>query len=416
MLDSSEIKILLVDDREDNLISIQAVLERDGYTFRKANSGQQALKILLKEIDFTLILMDVHMPNLNGFETAALIYERDKLKHIPIIFITANNNDNNAFQAYQTGAVDYIYKPINPELLRAKVSVFVELYRKNHLLLAQERKLMHVNNELEERVKKRTEEITKKNDELELKNQELQKVNLDLDNFIYTASHDLKAPIANIEGLLTALFEEIKDNDLDDIKKMVLLSIEKFKNTVHDLTEISKVQKEISEDVGSVNFEKVLSEIREDIHASVEKAQAQFITDFKVSDIHFSKKNLRSILYNLVSNAVKYSSPHRRPKVEVSTFKKGQFVVLKVADNGLGFNPSYQNKIFGMFKRLHQHVEGSGVGLYIVKRIVENSGGKIEVQSQVDVGTTFEVYFKNTKTSSGDSKKVSEAVNHESSK
>lgn len=399
MFDSSEIKILLVDDREDNLVSIQAVLERDGYTFRKANSGQQALKILLKEIDFTLILMDVHMPNLNGFETASLIYERDKLKHIPIIFITANNDDNNAFQAYQTGAVDYIYKPINADLLRAKVSVFVELYRKNHLLLAQEKKLLQINNELEERVKKRTEELYKKNSELEHKNQELSKVNIDLDNFIYTASHDLKAPIANIEGLLTALFEDVKDNTMDEIKRMVLLSIEKFKNTVHDLTEISKVQKESSEDVGAVYFEGLLQEVKEDIHASIEEADAEIIIDFKVVSIHFSKKNLRSILYNLLSNAVKYCSPDRRPKVVISTHKKGDYVVLTVSDNGLGFNPHYQNKIFGMFKRLHQHVEGSGIGLYIVKRIVENSGGKIEVQSEVDEGTSFDVYFKTTKVS-----------------
>ncbi len=105
---STEIKILLVDDREDNLTSMQAVLEKDGYTFRRANSGQQALKILLHEFDFTLILMDVLMPNLNGFETATLIYERERLKHIPIIFITANNNDNNAFKGYLAGAVDYI--------------------------------------------------------------------------------------------------------------------------------------------------------------------------------------------------------------------------------------------------------------------------------------------------------------------
>src|SRR5258705_3938661 len=98
---NTEIKILLVDDREDNLFSMQTILEREGYIFRKANSGQQALKILLQEFDFTLILMDVLMPNLNGFDTANLIYEREKLRHIPIIFITANTNDNNAFKGYQ---------------------------------------------------------------------------------------------------------------------------------------------------------------------------------------------------------------------------------------------------------------------------------------------------------------------------
>lgn len=393
MFDSSEIKILLVDDREDNLISIQAVLERDGYTFKKANSGQQALKILLKEIDFTLILMDVHMPNLNGFETAALIYERDKLKHIPIIFITANNNDNNAFEGYQTGAVDFIFKPINADLLRAKVSVFVELYRKNHLLLAQEKKLLGINNELEERVKKRTEELYKKNSELEHKNQELSKVNNDLDNFIYTASHDLKAPIANIEGLLTALFEEIQGEEVDHIKEMVVSSIDKFKNTLSDLTEISKVQKESWEDVGIVKFKEVLDEVEADIKTAIEKAKAKITVKFEVEQINFSKKNLRSIVYNLLSNAVKYCSPERLPLIEIITQTKGEYIVLSVSDNGLGFNSHNQDKIFGMFKRLHQHVEGSGIGLYIVKRIMENSGGKIVVSSEVNVGTTFDVYF-----------------------
>ncbi|HWA34114.1 MAG TPA: response regulator, partial [Cyclobacteriaceae bacterium] len=140
-----EPKILLVDDREDNLISIETIFEPDGYQFVKATSGRQALKILLTEYDFALILMDVKMPNLNGFETASLIYEREKLKHIPIIFITANNfGDENIYKGYQSGAVDYIYKPINPAVLRAKVSVLIDLYRKNRQLLAQEQRLVAI--------------------------------------------------------------------------------------------------------------------------------------------------------------------------------------------------------------------------------------------------------------------------------
>ena len=124
--------------------------------FVKANSGSQALKILLNEFDFALILMDVKMPNLNGFETAPLIYEREKLKHIPIIFITANNyGEENMFKGYRTGAVDYIYKPINPDLLRAKVGVFVDLYKKNHQLIAQEQKLMAINKNLENEINER---------------------------------------------------------------------------------------------------------------------------------------------------------------------------------------------------------------------------------------------------------------------
>src|SRR6187551_1286470 len=139
-------KILLVDDRPDNLLSMETILEKDGYDLIKADSGRQALKILLTEFDFALILMDVKMPNLNGFETAELIYEREKLKHIPIVFITANNyGEENIFKGYRTGAIDYIYKPINPELLRAKVAVFVELYIKNHQLIAHEKKLIAIN-------------------------------------------------------------------------------------------------------------------------------------------------------------------------------------------------------------------------------------------------------------------------------
>src|SRR6478672_13080731 len=152
----SDIKILVVDDREDNLFSIETILERDGYTLVKANSGRAALKILLKEYDFTLILMDVQMPGMTGLETATLISERDRLKHIPIIFITAFNYEEEfIFKGYQMGGVDYIYKPINPELLRVKVSVFVELYRRNHKLLVQEQKLLMANKKLEKEIEER---------------------------------------------------------------------------------------------------------------------------------------------------------------------------------------------------------------------------------------------------------------------
>ncbi|HEX5168869.1 MAG TPA: response regulator, partial [Cyclobacteriaceae bacterium] len=150
-------KILLIDDREDNLTSIEAILEPCGYQFVKAKSGKEALRILLNECDFSLILMDVKMPNLNGFETATLIYQRDRLKHIPIIFITANNfGDENVFKGYQTGAVDYIYKPINQDILRAKVSVFVDLYEKTLKLQEQERSLTAANANLEKEIKIRT--------------------------------------------------------------------------------------------------------------------------------------------------------------------------------------------------------------------------------------------------------------------
>src|SRR5580698_10018777 len=141
-------KILLVDDNENNLLSIEVVLEKDKYEFHRATSGREALRTLLKEEDFILILLDVKMPIMDGYETAELIYQRDKLKHIPIILITAHDYEEAAvFKGYQAGAVDFIRKPFNPEILRSKVAVFTELYSKNLLLRQQEDNLQAINNE-----------------------------------------------------------------------------------------------------------------------------------------------------------------------------------------------------------------------------------------------------------------------------
>jgi PAS domain S-box-containing protein len=147
---SSElIKILLIDDREDNLISMELVLEKEGYSFSKATSGRDALKILLKEEDFSLILLEVKMPIMDGYETAKIIYQREKLRHIPIIFITGQDyEDAEVFKGYQIGAVDYIHKPFNPLILRSKVAVFADLYKKNRLLIKQEEKLRIINQKL----------------------------------------------------------------------------------------------------------------------------------------------------------------------------------------------------------------------------------------------------------------------------
>ncbi|MBX9851117.1 MAG: hybrid sensor histidine kinase/response regulator [Cytophagaceae bacterium] len=401
MESSEEIKILLVDDRADNLFSIEQVLSRDNYAITKAQSGKEALKILLKEYDFTLILMDVQMPGLNGIETASMIYEREKLRHIPIIFITANDySDEFIFKGYKTGGVDYIYKPINPDLLRAKVAVFVDLYRKTHLLMAHEQKLQKVNVELEERVKKRTEELLKKNAELELINSQLKRVNNDLDSFVYTASHDLRAPVSNIEGLLYTLIDSLGEGSKNDesvktILEMIHMSITKFKTTIQDLTDITKIQKNLETEIESIDICEVLDDVRVNLRELITKSEAELKLDIdSCPRIVFSRKNLNSVLYNLLSNAIKYKSPKRKPVIKIKGYLDEPYVVLSITDNGLGFNPDDKNKIFTMFKRLHDHVEGSGVGLYIVKRIIENCGGKIEVDSTPDKGSTFKVYFK----------------------
>lgn len=401
MENKTEIKILLVDDREDNLFSIEQVLSMDSYKIIKAKSGKEALKILLNEYDFTIILMDVQMPGLSGIETASMIYERDKLKHIPIIFITANDySDEFVFKGYKTGGVDYIYKPINPDLLRAKVGVFVDLYRKNHLLIAHEQSLQKINMELEERVRERTEELLRKNIELESTNAQLKKVNNDLDSFVYAASHDLRAPVSNIEGLLISLKDSaneefLKDETLKAIMDMIDQSIARFKGTIQDLTEITKIQKNLYDELDTIDLGKIIEDVKSSVNELIVSSKAKVHINISGCEfVNFSKRNLNSILYNLVSNAIKYRSPDRTPEVFIRAENQGEYVMVSIKDNGLGFDPKDKNKVFGMFKRLHDHVEGTGVGLYIVKRIMENYGGKIEVDSEPGKGSEFKVYFR----------------------
>ncbi|WP_439880812.1 CHASE domain-containing protein [Pontibacter sp. MBLB2868] len=240
-------------------------------------------------------------------------------------------------------------------------------------------------------------ELLSKNDELVDKNDELLRINNDLDNFVYTASHDLKSPIANMEGLAELLRNVLQGNlNPEDMQILDMMqnAVNKLKGTIADLAEITKVQKELQSQVEPLEFADVLQDIKQDIQGILEKSGATVTTNLQVQNILYARKNLRSIIYNLISNAIKYRSPDRKPHVSVRTYQEDEYVVMEVQDNGLGIKKNQQHKLFTMFKRLHSHVEGTGIGLYIVKRIIENNGGRIEVESQLDEGTTFKVYFK----------------------
>lgn len=245
-------------------------------------------------------------------------------------------------------------------------------------------------------------ELQSMNDELTQKNTDLKRTNADLDNFVYTASHDLKSPIANLQGLVKALQEELHDlGTQTEPVEILLLMIEKaivrFKNTIDELTEISKIQKQVEIGREMVNLEDLIEEFGVVNAELICSSKATITTQVAAAPtICFSKKNLRSVLYNLLSNSIKYRHPNREPVINVSTDTFGNNgIVITIEDNGLGIEEQHLSQIFGMFKRVHQHVEGSGVGLYIVKRIVENAGGEITVESKVEEGTRFEIRLHN---------------------
>jgi light-regulated signal transduction histidine kinase (bacteriophytochrome) len=401
-------KILLVDDREDNLLSIETILESDGYSFVKANSGRQALKILLTEFDFALILMDVKMPNLNGFETAALIYEREKLKHIPIIFITANSyGDENVFKGYRTGAVDYIYKPINPELLRAKVGVFVDLYKKNHRLLAQERKLVAINSSLELEINERkiSEQKVKDLNQQLLENiARLESANKELDRFAFMASHDLQEPLRKMlmfSDRLNAKFKDILDDDARNYISKIQNAGKRMKALVEDILTFSKLSMEKDSFVYS-DLNQLLKEVLTDMEETIKEKKAKIIVE-ELPGLYVNPGLIRPLFYNLISNAVKYSKADEPPVVRISSEcpsingqaqeqdEENKYCRILVQDNGIGFEQQYSEHIFGMFKRLHlkNKYEGTGIGLALCKKIVEEHNGYISAISKVGEGSTF---------------------------
>ena len=228
-------------------------------------------------------------------------------------------------------------------------------------------------------------------------NEELTRVNVDLDSFIYTASHDLKGPITNIEGLLTALTDELpiearQRPPVNDILGMLTKSVERFQRTIEQLSDVAKLHREHGLAGAPVPLAPVVQGVGLDLAPLVRSTGAQL--DIELTEgiaVNFLEKNLRSLLYNLLSNALKYRDAARPPQVCLRAVPEGSQVRLTVQDNGLGISQAGQRKLFGLFERLHSHVEGSGIGLFMVKKMVENAGGRISVESEPGVGSTFTV-------------------------
>ena len=396
----SDIKILVVDDREDNLFSIETLLENENYTIVKANSGRAALKILLSQHDFSLILMDVQMPDLNGFETATIIYERDKLKQIPIIFITAHNQDEDyIFKGYKMGGVDYIYKPINPLLLRAKVSVFVELYRKTNQLVAHEKKLLTANSNLQKEIEERRiseEKIKLLNKQLIENNNHLISVNEELDRFAYVASHDLQEPLRKImvfsDKILSAKENE---KDLEKYLKKIISSSQRMQTLINDLLQFSR-QTIDSADFVNTDLNELVKESIIELELEIERTHTEINID-NLPILNAVPGLMRQLFYNLINNGIKFRKPDVVPVINISAEKVNNFkdnlnyYKISVSDNGIGFDTKYAEDIFVVFKRLHSfhEFEGTGVGLSICKKIVEKHNGYITAHSKLNEGSNF---------------------------
>lgn len=372
------INILLVDDQPENLRALEVVLADLGQNLVRANSGKEALRALLDR-DFAVILLDVQMPEMDGFETASLIRQRKKTEHTPIIFVTAiSQSDQHVAAGYALGAVDYIFKPVVPEILRSKVSVFVELEKQNH-------------------------QIRELNRVLQTRATDLEMANRELEAFSYSVSHDLGAPLRSIEGFVHALEEEcggVLDANAKNYLQRVHNAASRMSELIRDLLEMSRVTRTEMQ-CRDFNISEVAREIIDVLKTSNPARQLDFHAP-KTLNAFGDPRLLRIVLENLLGNAFKFTAKKSIARIELgSTYSNGMLTYF-VRDNGAGFDMAYADKLFGPFQRLHRFEDfpGTGVGLATVQRIIRRHGGEIWVEAGVEKGATF--YFTLSEPTAGE--------------
>jgi two-component system sensor histidine kinase/response regulator len=375
-----QVTILMVDDKPSNLYALETLLDKPGRTFLSATNGNDALKLALNN-DIDLIILDVQMPEMDGFEVAQILKLNKKTKDIPIIFASAEKKERQSvMKGFEEGGVDYLSKPLDPELTTAKVSVLLKIQ-------LQKKELLEKNQSLE----KADAQIKKLNADLNKNLLQLEEVNKELESFSYSVSHDLRAPVRALVGF-SKMLEEDYQGSLDDEGKRLLGIIRKnalkMGTLIDDLLEFSKMgRKEIKKT--RVEVQPMVKSISDEI-VDVNKYNAEVIIN-PLTPVQADQALLTQVWINLISNALKYSAKKEQPKVEVGSYTDKNEIIYYVKDNGAGFDMEYADKLFGVFQRLHKanEFEGTGVGLAIVHRIVTKHGGRVWAEAKPNEGAIF---------------------------
>lgn len=362
-------KILIVDDRPENLITLKRVLSDLEVELIEASNGNDALKATLYH-DFALALLDIQMPEMDGYELASILREEEKTANLPFVFISAVYTDNlNVFKGYEKGAFSFITKPFQPEILINKVKFFIEKHQQEVALY-------------------------RLNEDLKRKNEALERMNQELEAFSYSVSHDLRSPLRSINGYASILKEEFEDHleeEAQHLLNKIIRSALKMSNLIDSLLSLSRLgRKQIIDH--SIKMNAIIKLVMREFEKIPGRENINFVVK-KVPDARGDQELIKQIFINLISNAIKYSSQKNKPEIEIGAMDENGKTIYYVSDNGAGFNMEYQDKLFGVFQRLHssQQFEGVGIGLAIVKRIVTRHGGDIWAEGKVDEGATF--YF-----------------------
>lgn len=372
---SSPVKFLLVDDLPENLLSLEALLRRDDLVLLKARSGDEALELLL-EHDVALALLDVQMPGLNGFELAELMRGNERTRRIPIIFVTAGaHSETRRFQGYEAGAVDFIQKPIEADILRSKTDVFFEIYRQRQT-------------------------IAEQRDILQSQANSLQLADRRKDEFLAVLAHELRNPLAALKAGLKLLSRRPERPQTEKVTGLMEDQVTHLVRLVDDLMDVSRITQ------GKVELQKSFFDLREALKTAISMAAPNIEakkhnvrTRFPDAPVTVFADDFRltQCAVNLINNAAKYTLDGGN--IEVGITEKGRDVSIWVSDDGLGLNPGEVDKIFEMFAQIDSHLEhargGLGIGLALVKQLVELHGGAVSASSAgIGKGTTFTIMLK----------------------
>jgi two-component system sensor histidine kinase/response regulator len=365
------VNILLVDDQPGKLMSYEVVLAELGENLLKATSGKEALKLLLRH-DIAVVLVDVCMPEMDGFDLASLIREHPRFRDTAIILVSGVHiSEIDRLKGYDSGAVDYLPVPIVPELLRAKVRVFADLYRKT-------RQLNQMNRMLEQRIEERTAELRRSNE--------------DLQQFAYVASHDLQEPLRMISSfvqLLAKRYENKLDQDAKDFIGFAVNGARRMHDLINDLLAYSRVDT-AGTAFAPVDTRQTVARALDNLRLAIRESGA-IVTQGDLPVVRCDEIQIVQVLQNLVGNAIKFRRNTAVPEIHIEAVQQGNEWRFSVRDNGIGIETPYAERIFQVFQRLHARNEypGTGIGLAICKKIVERHRGRIWVESAVSSGSTF---------------------------
>ena len=411
-----QVDILLVDDHEENLLALEAILVDPAYSLVRASSGLVALREVLKR-DFALILLDVAMPDLDGYETAELIRGRERSRQTPIIFLTANyRSDSHVFRGYSVGAVDYIFKPFSTEVLRSKVAVFVELFQQREALTRQTQALLRAQEELEERVRARTRELAAANESLSAEVEERKRIEHDRqllleseqharaqaeaanrmkDEFLATLSHELRTPLNAILGWSHLLTSGRADQALVERAITIIRNNAAAQSQlIEDILDVSRIiGGKLRLNVGRVQLREVVEAALDTVTPAAAAKMIAIEREIEEIDpLSGDRDRLQQVVWNLLSNAVKFTP--REGRVVVRLMRRDDDVLLSVQDSGIGIAPDFLPYVFDRFSQADGSATrrhgGLGLGMAIVRHLAELHGGTVRADSAGEnQGATF---------------------------